>query len=249
MDGWRPAARSRLFTTPCWQSHRHGRRPPAALAALKAALAETRLSGIETNLAYLRAIAASDLFASGKVATTALKDFAFTPRSIEVLTPGAQSSLQELPGRLHLWHVGVPPSGPMDAYSFRRANALVRNHPDTAALELTVNGPTLRFHTAAEVALSGAHMPATLDGASVPHDAAFAVKAGQVLAIGAISGAGQRTYLAVRGGFDAPEVLGSRATFALGAFGGHATGTLKGGDVLHLGTTQEEPTVPPPLHR
>ncbi len=102
---------------------------PAALGALKAALDETRLSGIETNLAYLRAIAASDLFASGKVATTALKDFAFTPRSIEVLTPGAQSSLQELPGRLHLWHVGVPPSGPMDAYSFRRANALVRNHP------------------------------------------------------------------------------------------------------------------------
>ncbi|WP_332117369.1 urea carboxylase [Azorhizobium caulinodans] len=219
---------------------------PAALAALKAALEETRLSGIETNLAYLRAIAASDLFASGKVATTALKDFAFTPSSIEVLTPGAQSSLQELPGRLHLWHVGVPPSGPMDAYSFRRANALVRNHPGTAALELTVNGPTLRFHTAAEVALSGAHMPATLDGASVPHDAAFAVKAGQVLAIGAISGAGQRTYLAVRGGFDAPEVLGSRATFALGAFGGHATGTLKGGDVLHLGRTSEAATVLPP---
>ena len=223
-----------------------GTNRPAALAALKAALAETRLSGIETNLAYLRAIAASDLFASGKVATTALKDFAFTPRSIEVLAPGAQSSLQELPGRLHLWHVGVPPSGPMDAYSFRRANALVRNHPDTAALELTVNGPTLRFHTATEVALSGAHMPATLDGASVPHDAAFAVKAGQVLAIGAISGAGQRTYLAVRGGFDAPEVLGSRATFALGAFGGHATGTLKGGDVLHLGTAPETATAPPP---
>ncbi|GGF77692.1 urea carboxylase [Azorhizobium oxalatiphilum] len=218
---------------------------PAAIAALRQALDGTTLAGIETNLAYLRAIAASDLFASGKVATTALRDFSFTPRSIEVLSPGAQSSLQELPGRLNLWHVGVPPSGPMDALSFRRANALVRNHPDTAALELTVNGPTLRFHTAAEVALSGAHMPATVNGESVPHDVPVTVKAGQVLAIGAIAGAGQRAYLAVRGGFNAPEVLGSRATFALGAFGGHATGTLKGGDVLHLGSITQDTTPPP----
>ncbi|WP_029003564.1 urea carboxylase [Azorhizobium doebereinerae] len=225
---------------------------PAALQALRAALDATRLSGIETNLTYLRAIAASDLLASGKVATTALKDFDFAPRSIEVLSPGAQSSLQELPGRLHLWHVGVPPSGPMDAHSFRRANALVRNPPDTAALELTVNGPTLRFHAAAEVALSGAHMPAVLDGANVPHDAPFAVAAGQVLALGAIQGPGQRAYLAVRGGFDAPEVLGSRATFALGAFGGHATGTLKGGDALHIGSIVEDasaPLAPAPLTR
>lgn len=210
----------------------HDRR--AAIAALQEALAATSISGIETNLDYLRAIAASDLLGSGLVATTALKDFAFRPHSIEVLVPGAQSSLQELPGRLNLWHVGVPPSGPMDARSFRRANTLVGNAPTTAALELTVNGPTLRFHAATRVALAGADMPATLDGVPVPHDTPFAVEAGQVLSIGAITGPGQRAYLAVAGGFDAPEVLGSRATFALGAFGGHATGTLKGGDVLHL---------------
>ncbi|OYW44341.1 MAG: urea carboxylase, partial [Azorhizobium sp. 12-66-6] len=217
---------------------------PAALAALRAALDETSISGIETNLAYLRAIAASDLLASGKVATTALKDFAFRPESIEVLSPGAQSSLQELPGRLHLWHVGVPPSGPMDARSFARANALVGNKETAVALEMTVNGPTLRFHTDADVAIAGAHMPATLDGVPVPHDAAFAVKAGQMLAVGAISGAGQRAYLAVRGAFAAPEVLGSRATFALGLFGGHATGTLKGGDVLHLNPPASRPALP-----
>ena len=77
-------------------------------------------------------------------------------------------------------------------------------------------------------------MLATLDDVPVPHDAAFAVAAGQVLAVGAIEGPGQRAYLAVRGGIGAPDVLGSRATFALGGFGGHATGTLKTGDVLHL---------------
>ncbi|MFG1269722.1 urea carboxylase [Xanthobacter sp. DSM 14520] len=217
---------------------------PAAIAALNAALAETSICGIETNLQYLRAIAESDLLASAKVATTALKDFAFRPESVEVLVPGAQSSLQELPGRLHLWHVGVPPSGPMDEYSFRRANALVGNAETACALELTVNGPTLRFHDDAVIALSGALMPATLDGIPAPHDAAFAVKAGQVLAIGAISGPGQRAYLAVNGAFQAPVVLGSRATFALGAFGGHATGTLKGGDALHLAPKATRPQVP-----
>ncbi|MDI4665870.1 urea carboxylase [Xanthobacter autotrophicus] len=217
---------------------------PAAIAALNAALAETSICGIETNLQYLRAIAASGLLASAKVATTALKDFAFRPSSVEVLVPGAQSSLQELPGRLHLWHVGVPPSGPMDDYSFRRANALVGNAETACALELTVNGPTLRFHDEAVVALSGALMPATLDGAPAPHDAAFPVKAGQVLAIGHIEGPGQRAYLAVNGAFQAPVVLGSRATFALGAFGGHATGTLKGGDTLHLAPKAARPQVP-----
>ena len=220
---------------------------PAAIAALRAALDETSICGIETNLAYLRAIAGSELFASGKVATTALKDFAFQPRSVEVLSPGAQTSLQDLPGRLHLWHVGVPPSGPMDARSFARANALVGNPETAPALELTVNGPTLRFHADATVALAGAAMPATLDGAPAPHDAGFAVKAGQVLAIGANAGPGQRAYLAVGGGFEAPEVLGSRATFALGLFGGHATGTLKAGDTLHLAAADQCPLLPAAL--
>ncbi|MHC2019181.1 urea carboxylase [Methylobacterium sp. CM6247] len=220
---------------------------PAALAALRQALDDSAVSGIETNLDYLRAIAGSKLFASGRVATTALRDFPYAPRSIEVLVPGAQSSLQELPGRIGLWHVGVPPSGPMDARSFRDANALVGNPPDTCALELTVSGPTLRFHAAATVALAGAAMTARLDGVEQHHGRAFTVEPGQTLSIGAIAGPGQRSYLALRGGFAAPVILGSRATFALGAFGGHATGVLKAGDVLHLGDAPEvEASMPEP---
>jgi urea carboxylase len=207
---------------------------PSAIAKLQLALAETSISGIETNLAYLRAIAASELLASGQVATTALRSFAFSPDVVEVIVPGAQSSLQELPGRLGLWHVGVPPSGPMDERSFRHANRLAGNADDTAALELTVSGPTLKFHAAATIALAGAEMPMLLDGAPVPHNAPVAVAAGQVLMIGAITGPGQRAYLAIAGGLAAPVVLGSRATFALGKFGGHATGTLRAGDVLHF---------------
>ena len=207
---------------------------PAAIEKLKTALSQSSISGIETNLNYLKAIAGSDLLASGKVATTALKDFAFVPDVIEVVAPGAQSSIQELPGRLGLWHVGVPPSGPMDERSFRHANRLVGNADETAALELTVSGPILKIFSDVTIALAGARMPMTLDGVPLPHDEAIIAKAGQTLAIGAIDGPGQRSYLAVAGGFAAPIMLGSRATFGLGQFGGHATGTLQTGHVLRL---------------
>ncbi|GES43841.1 urea carboxylase [Rhizobium dioscoreae] len=217
---------------------------PAAIEKLKLALAQSSISGIETNLDYLKAIAGSDLLASGNVATTALKDLPFVPDVIEVVAPGAQSSIQELPGRLGLWHVGVPPSGPMDERSFRHANRLVGNADETAALELTVSGPVLKIFSDVTIALAGARMPMTLDGVPLPHDEAVIAKAGQTLAIGAIEGPGQRAYLAVAGGFAAPLTLGSRATFGLGRFGGHATGTLQTGHVLRLARTPQ-PKVKP----
>ncbi len=216
----------------------------SAIDALSKALDATSVAGIETNLDYLRAIARSDLFSSGDVATTALRDFAFEPDVIEVIAPGAQSSIQELPGRLGLWHVGVPPSGPMDERSFRQANRLVGNGDETAALELTVAGPVLKFFSGVTIALAGADMPMLLDGARVEHGAAIAVKAGQTLSVGAISGAGQRAYLAVAGGFAAPVVLGSRATFGLGHFGGHATGVVKAGDSLRLARVKQHGNQP-----
>ncbi|MCW2284935.1 urea carboxylase [Rhodoblastus acidophilus] len=213
----------------------HGDTRDAALAKLRAALDATRVCGIETNLAYLRAVAASEVFARGEVATNVLPHFAFQPRSLDVLSPGAQSTIQELPGRLGLWDVGVPPSGPMDENSFRLANRIVGNPETTTALEMTARGATLRFNSDAMFALAGARMKATLDGAEIANNVPHAAKAGQVLAVGAVEGPGLRTYLALRGGFDAPEFLGSRATFTLSGFGGHAVGALKAGDVLHFG--------------
>ncbi|HSV29396.1 MAG TPA: 5-oxoprolinase/urea amidolyase family protein, partial [Candidatus Omnitrophota bacterium] len=205
-----------------------------ALAKLRKALADTQVYGIETNLDYLSAIAASDMLATGKVSTKALADFAYQPSTVDVLSPGAQSSLQDWPGRLGYWDVGVPPSGPMDNLSHRIANRLVGNPEDAAALEITLSGPTLRFNCPTTIALAGADMGATLDGVPVPLYQPVAVAAGQVLAMGAVKGAGNRAALAVRHGFDAPLYLDSRSTFALGRFGGHATGCLRTGDVLRL---------------
>ncbi len=212
----------------------HGETRDLALANLQKALAETDIYGVETNLDYLRAILATDDFRSGQVYTRFLSTFEIPARSVEVLKPGTHSTVQEYPGRLGYWNVGVPPSGPMDALAFRLANRIVGNREWHAALELTGTGPSLKFGMETLIALAGAQMTATLDGAPVPYWHPVNVPAGAVLSLGSIQGAGHRTYLAVKGGFVVPPYLGSKATFTLGQFGGHVGRALRTGDVLRL---------------
>ncbi|RXZ30998.1 urea carboxylase [Oxalobacteraceae bacterium CAVE-383] len=213
-----------------------GRDRADAVQRLQRALADSRLAGIETNLRYLRAIAASDVFVEGRIVTRSLADFVYRPEAFEILEPGVQTTVQDWPGRQGYWDVGVPPSGPMDDLAFRFANRLVGNADHAAGLECTMSGPAIRFHGDGLVALCGAAMSATLDGNPVGLWQAIAVKAGSVLKVGAVTaGGGSRAYLAVRGGIDVPAYLGSRATFTLGQFGGHAGRTLRVGDMLHVG--------------
>jgi urea carboxylase len=217
-----------------------------ALEKLDAALDAAAIWGIETNIDYLKTIAASDFFRTGDVATSKLKGMAYAPRSIEVLTPGTQSSLQDWPGRLGYWNVGIPPSGPMDDRSHRLVNRILGNAENAATLECTLTGPALKFHTDAVFALGGAEMAASLDSAPLPYWQPIKAKRGQVLILGAIAGAGLRTYLGIEGGFDAPLYLGSRATFSLGLFGGHAGRVLKAGDMLRIGSDAPHAPYTPP---
>ncbi|OXR49164.1 urea carboxylase [Pusillimonas sp. T2] len=204
-----------------------------AISRLQAALAKTRIHGIATNLDYLRQIAGATAFAQGQVSTQFLGSFEYRPPVIEVIAAGTATSVQDYPGREGFWDIGVPPSGPMDDFAFRLANRLVGNHDKAAGLEATLIGPTLRFHTDAVVALTGAAMAVTLDDDECPMWSAFDVRAGQVLKFGKVL-SGCRTYLAVRNGIDVPEYLGSRSTFALGQFGGHGGRVLRGGDMLSV---------------
>jgi urea carboxylase len=205
-----------------------------AVARLQRALDQTSLYGTETNLRYLRGVAASTTFTTGEMTTSFLGTFDVGRRAFEVLEGGTQTTIQDSPGRLGYWHVGVPPSGPMDMLAFRLANRLVGNAQDAAALEMTTTGARLRFDADASIALAGADMGATLDDTPVPHWRAIAVRAGSTLRLGAVKGGGVRAYLAVAGGIDAPRFLGSRGTFMLGGFGGHTGRALRGGDVLHF---------------
>jgi urea carboxylase len=206
----------------------------AARVRLIAALNDSEIAGIETNRAYLAQVLAYPDFVAGKQITRMLEGFHYRPATIDVLEPGVQSSLQDWPGRTGYWDVGVPPSGPMDALSMRLANRLVGNQEGVAALELTAAGPTLKFNCDSVIALGGAVMTARLDGEPIETWRACPVKAGSVLQLGRIESPGLRTYLAVAGGFQVPDYLGSRSTFTLGQFGGHGGRTLRAGDVLHV---------------
>ncbi|NAT59973.1 urea ABC transporter substrate-binding protein [Pseudomonas syringae pv. actinidifoliorum] len=205
-----------------------------ASAGLAAALHETRLYGVETNRDYLRQIIEDVPFASGQPWTRCLEGLVYHADTFEVLSGGTQTSVQDYPGRLGYWAVGVPPSGPMDSRALRQGNRLLGNAEGCAALEITMSGPLLRFNTDAVIAVTGAHVPITLDGEPCAMNTALLVGAGSTLALGTIEGAGVRSYLCVRGGLDVPDYLGSKSTFTLGQFGGHGGRALRTGDVLHI---------------
>lgn len=215
-----------------------------AVAAMQAALAQSRVDGIETNLRWLREVVRSDAFVSGEVSTRVLDGIAYAPSSIRVISGGTATTVQDWPGRQKLWAVGVPPSGPMDDQSFRLGNRLLGNPEGTAGLEVTVTGPTLMFAAPACICLTGADFGATLDGVPVRRGEAVEVRVGQTLALGRASKGGLRGYILVAGGFDIAPYLGSRSTFELGQFGGHAARRLLAGDTLHLAGAAVEAALP-----
>lgn len=151
--------------------------------------------------------------------------------SLVVLQPGLETAVQELPGRIGHWEQGFPPSGPVDAWSFRLANLLVGNARDMAALECQFLGPSICLERNATIAITGADMSPKLDGEPIPMWTSLPARAGQVLSLSAAL-TGARSYIAFSGGIATEPVLGSRAVFHMARIGGSA---LAAGDTLPLG--------------
>ncbi len=212
-----------------------------AVAKLGGALAETRLYGVQTNLPQLRHICAQPLTDH---TTSALADIPATGPRIDVLRAGTMTTVQDLPGRIGLWQVGIPPSGPMDDLSFRLANTAVGNPVDAPGLECTLQGPRLEFSTPTVVCVTGADAPVTVDGLAAAMWEPIEIAAGSVLDIGAPADTGLRTYLAVRGGLDVPLFHGSASTFTLGGFGGVTGSAVATGDVLGIRPECDMSTAP-----
>ncbi|MDF9777344.1 urea carboxylase [Pseudomonas baetica] len=205
-----------------------------AAVDLHQTLGDSLLYGVETNRDYLRQILLDAPFASGQPWTRCLESLVYQANTFEVLSAGTQTSVQDYPGRLGYWAVGVPPSGPMDSRALRLGNRLLGNEEGLAALEITMSGPLLRFNCEAVVAVTGAQIPLTLNGETVAMNTTLLVPAGATLSLGTIAGAGARSYLCLRGGLQVPDYLGSKSTFTLGQFGGHGGRALRAGDVLHV---------------
>ncbi len=140
---------------------------------------------------------------------------------ITVITPGLQLLVQDL-GRPGHAADGVTASGAADRGAHRAANEAVGNPSDAATLELALGGAVLVFNVDAVIAITGADAPAFISTESFDVDLApgipTAISAGNTLNFG-FATRGTRTYLAVRGGWEATPTLASRATDTLSGLG------------------------------
>ncbi|SEI77977.1 biotin-dependent carboxylase uncharacterized domain-containing protein [Arthrobacter sp. yr096] len=153
--------------------------------------------------------------------------------AFEIKNPGLATTVQDQ-GRVGYYNVGIPQSGSMDQYSAELGNALVGNPATDAVLECTYLGPVLVSDADAIVAITGAPVEVKVNGETQPQWTRLQLSAGDELSFGVIQG-GTRYYIAVRGGIDVPEVLGSRSTYTLGGIGGLNGRKLEAGDVVPVG--------------
>lgn len=164
--------------------------------------------------------------------------------AFEIKNPGLSTTVQD-EGRTGYYDVGIPQGGSMDQYSAALANALVGNMSSAAVLECTYMGPVFTTDSPAIIAITGAPVAVMVNGTESAQWERITLEAGDEVSFGVIVG-GTRFYIAVAGGIDVPEVLGSRSTYILGALGGFQGRKLGTSDLVPIG----EASGPlPPGHR
>ncbi|MFD1707422.1 biotin-dependent carboxyltransferase family protein [Siminovitchia sediminis] len=151
---------------------------------------------------------------------------------IELLQPGIRTTIQDM-GRTGYYHQGVPPAGAADKFSFMFGNLLLGNPRGLAALEMMVKGAVIEFHKKTTAIVTGAPAEVLLNGRKQPMWKVFEVQKGDLLEIGHIK-KGLFSYLCVSGGFDVPELLGSKSTCLNSAFPGITGRLLLAGDQIAL---------------
>ncbi len=153
-----------------------------------------------------------------------------------VLEPGIYTTVQDR-GRYGYQQFGIPISGAMDQFAYRVANLLVGNPEDAAVLEITVFGPRFEVLAEADIAVTGAEMPITINDEAAEGWTSLRVRPGDVVALKQVR-SGCRAYLAVTGGIDVPVVMGSRSTYVGGKLGGYQGRPLAKGDLLARGPAE-----------
>ncbi|SJL82586.1 biotin-dependent carboxyltransferase family protein [Vibrio palustris] len=149
-----------------------------------------------------------------------------------ILSAGPLSVIQDL-GRKGYQHLGVSPGGPMDEHAFSWANRLLDNPINTPCVEITIGMFRAQFTHETTFALTGAQMAGTLNGKKIAPWQSYHAYANDTLELRGAS-SGTRAYLAVKGGFCVPNILGSSATVMRDELGGLTTKgeALKANDCL-----------------
>ena len=157
---------------------------------------------------------------------------------LKVLKSGFFTTIQDL-GRFGYRDKGVPVAGAMDTESVKKANLLLENEPNAAVMEITMTGPKLEFQAPTHICLAGAYLSATLNTKPLENYHAVKVSKGDILAFGKLE-KGFRSYLAIKGGFQTTEMLGSRSQY----FPVTKQKCLKDGDEIdYLETSSFSPTI------
>ena len=163
---------------------------------------------------------------------------------IKILEPGLLTSIQDS-GITGFQKYGIGQSGAMDQTSFALANQICGNEKNAACLETTLAGPSIRFVTACDFAITGAVFEnATLDGMRIEMNKKISAKAGSLLSCGFAS-KGLRSYIAFSGGLLVPKVFGSSSTNLKSKIGGYMGRKLQADDQLAIGINKKNPLLVP----
>ncbi len=145
-----------------------------------------------------------------------------------VIEPGPFTTIQDI-GRFHYGRFGIAAVGAMDSFSFRVGNILLGNSEHAAALEATVLGPKLMALRDTAIAITGGDLGFTVNGKSAPMWEVTGIKKGDLIASKGLR-KGCRAYIALLGGVDVPDVMGSKSTSISYRIGGIEGRALRKGD-------------------
>lgn len=152
---------------------------------------------------------------------------------VTILRPGTRTTIQDL-GREGYRSLGVSRGGALDLFGAKVINSLLGNPLDAAVLEVSIGGLQMRFSDTRTIAWCGGDFPVHLAGEQIPPGRCVLVRQEEELTV-APTRHGSRCWLALAGGIDVPQVLGSRSTDLRAGFGGWEGRALQPGDELSLG--------------
>ncbi len=149
---------------------------------------------------------------------------------IAVLSAGFGTTVQDC-GRFGSRKIGVATAGALHVAALRVLNLVVGNDERAAGIEINTGRLRLKFTDERLIAWSGGDFDVHIETDSIPALHCARTLAGAQCEILPKRG---RAWLAISGGIDVPEVLGSRSTDLRARFGGWHGRALRDGDELPL---------------